>query len=258
MRYALLFVMALPAFPQGSVARGDKLFAQGCAVGYCHGSGGTAARAQRLRGRTFDREYLIKVIRDGLPNTAMPAWGDRLTDPDIAALADYIQSLANASADVAPPVVVDAATPAAPDLASATPPEHQRGRELFFDATREARCAACHRLNGIGAPVGPDLLKSGAIKISDGPRVIKYGRPRAVRTVVLKDGDKFPGVAVERNGTRYYDLSPLPPVLRSLTQADIQIVQRQTTWRHLTATRSYTLEDMQAVWNYVRWVAAKH
>lgn len=258
MKYLLLFVSALAVFPQASVARGDKLFTQGCAVGYCHGSGGSAARAQRLRGRTFDRDYLIRVIKNGLPNTAMPAWGDRLTDPDIAALADYIQSLATASADVAAPVATDTATPAAPDLASATPAEHQRGRELFFDPTREARCAACHRLNGIGAAVGPDLVKSAAIKISDGPRVIKYGRPRAVRTVILKDGDKFPGIAVERNGTRYYDLSALPPVLRSLTQADIQVVQRQTPWRHLTATKSYTVEDMQAVWNYVRWVAAKN
>ena len=50
----------------------------------------------------------------------------------------------------------------------------------------------------------------------------------------------------------------LPPVLRSLTQADIQVVQRQTPWRHLTATKSYTVEDMQAVWNYVRWAATKN
>jgi len=258
MRYLLLLAVSLPAWPQGSVARGDKLFAQGCAVGYCHGAGGSAARAQRLRGRTFDREYLIRVIKNGLPNTAMPAWGDRLTDPDIGALADYIQSLASASADVPLSAPADSSTPATPDLASTTPAEHQRGRELFFDPTREARCSTCHRLNGIGAAVGPDLLKTGAIKISDGPRVIKYGRPRAVRTVVLKDGDKFPGIAVERNGTRYYDLSALPPVLRSLTQADIQVVQRQTPWRHLTATKSYTVEDMQAVWNYVRWAATKN
>ena len=215
MRYLLLLAVSLPAWPQGSVARGDKLFAQGCAVGYCHGAGGSAARAQRLRGRTFDREYLIRVIKNGLPNTAMPAWGDRLTDPDIGALADYIQSLASASADVPLSAPADSSTPATPDLASTTPAEHQRGRELFFDPTREARCSTCHRLNGIGAAVGPDLLKTGAIKISDGPRVIKYGRPRAVRTVVLKDGDKFPGIAVERNGTRYYDLSALPPVLAS-------------------------------------------
>ena len=106
MRLCLLVAFAGCAMAQSlgtpaSIARGDKLFAQGCSVGYCHGAGGSAARSQRLRGRSFDREYLVKVIRNGIPNTAMPAWGDRLTDGDINDLTDYIQSLATAPVAVA-------------------------------------------------------------------------------------------------------------------------------------------------------------
>lgn len=259
MKYVLLiaFAAALFAQPQASVARGDKLFAQGCSVGYCHGAGGSAARAQRLRGRSFDRVYLSKVIRDGLPNTAMPAWGDRLTEPDIDALVDYIQSLANASADVPSPVVSGAPAVPQADQAAATPAEYRRGRELFFDPHRADRCAVCHRLGGAGSPVGADLAQSASLKISDGPRAIRYGRARGVRSVVLKDGDKFHGILAEKNGTRYWDLTSLPPVLRGLTSAEIQTVQRQSAWRHRDVVKAYSLEDLQAIWNFVRWLAAK-
>jgi len=254
--------VAQPAAPLGttaSIARGDKLFAQGCSVGYCHGAGGSAARSQRLRGRTFDRAYLIKVIRDGIPNTAMPAWRDRLTDADINDLSDYIQSLANAPIDVAGGPSTEAPVAASADKSVDIPEEHRHGRDLFFDLARESRCSVCHRLNGVGTPVGPDLMKVASLTVSDGPRVLKYGRPRTVRTVVLKDGEKFAAAGVERGAamTRVYDLTTLPPVQRSLPNAEVQSVVRQSNWRHGGAVRGYSAEDLQAIWAYVRFVAAK-
>lgn len=255
--------MAQPAPPLGtsaSVARGDKLFAQGCSVGYCHGAGGSAARSQRLRGRTFDRAYLIKVIRDGIPNTAMPAWRDRLTDSDINDLSDYIQSLANAPIDVAGGPSTEAPVSVPVDKAAVDiPEEHRRGRDLFFDLTRQSRCSVCHRLNGAGTAVGPDVTKVASLNVTDGPRVLKYGRPRMVRTLVLKDGEKFAAAGVERGAsvTRAWDLSALPPVLRSLSNAEIQSVARPSNWRHGGAVRGYSAEDLQAIWAYVRFLAAK-
>lgn len=242
-----------------SVARGDKLFAQGCSVGYCHGAGGSAARSQRLRGRTFERDYLIKVIRNGIPSTAMPAWGDRLTDADISDLTDYIQSLATAPIAVAGGPSTEAPVSMPTEKSVDTPDEHKRGRDLFFDLTRESRCSVCHRLNGNGTAVGPDITKVVAINVADGPQVLRYGRPRTVRTVVLKQGERFAGVVAERtaSNTRVYDLSATPPVMRSLLNTEVTSIQRQSTWRHGSVVRSYSLEDMQAIWNYVRFVAAK-
>ena len=261
----LALALILPALAQpqpvgslgttAAIARGDKLFAQGCAVGYCHGASGSAARSQRLRGRTFDRNYLIKVIRDGIPNTPMPAWGDRITDADISDLADYIQSLANAPVDVAAGPVVDAVTP---DKPVDTPDEHRAGRELFFDLTRENRCSVCHRLNGIGTSVGPDITKVAVLKVPDGVQVLKYARTRAVRSVVLTDGARFPGVIVERTpaATRVYDLSSRPPVLRSLRPYEIKsTAQRDPAWRHRTAVRGYSDDELKAIWNFVRFTA---
>ena len=146
-----------------AIARGDKLFAQGCSVGYCHGAGGSAARSPRLRGRTFDREYLIKVIRNGIPNTAMPAWGDRLTDADINELTVYIQSLANAPINVPGGPSTETPVTPAPEKAIDIPDEHRQGHDLFFDLTRETRCSVCHGTDGNGGEHAPTILPSLAI-----------------------------------------------------------------------------------------------
>lgn len=248
-----------PLGTSASVARGDKLFAQGCAVGYCHGAGGSAARSQRLRGRTFDRDYLVNVIRNGIPNTAMPAWGDRLIEKDISDLADYIQSLATAPVNVADGPAGETPIVPSPEKSVDTPDEHRKGRELFYDLTRESRCSVCHRLNGFGTRVGPDITNVAALKVGDGAQVLKYGRPRTVRTVVLKTNERFPAIVVERSAasTRVYDLGSTPPVLRHLLNTEVQSIQRQTGWRHGSAVRGYTTDDLQAIWDYVRFVAAK-
>lgn len=256
---AIAIVYAQPGVPLGTpaaVARGDKLFAQGCAVGYCHGAAGTAARSPRLRGRTFDRDYLIRVIREGIPNTAMPAWGDRLTDRDIGDLADYVQSLANApvGTDEAPTAAVTQTAPA-PVTVTELPEEQRRGRELFFDLTRQGRCSICHQLEGVGVAVGPEIAKVSSLKEPDALKVLRYGRPRTVRTIVLKSGERFPGVIAERSAarTRVYDLSATPPVLRTILQAELAGIQRQTNWLHRTAVRAYTNEELQLLWNFIRF-----
>jgi mono/diheme cytochrome c family protein len=242
------------------VARGDQLFAQGCAVGYCHGTAGAAARSPRLRGRTFEREYLVKVIRDGIPNSAMPAWGDRLVDEEIAALVAYIQSLATATGEgPAPSETASLAPPTAVGETDLTP-EVRQGRELYYDPQRLQRCSNCHRLQGMGTPVGVDLAKLSKQQLAaDAVNSLRYGRPRRVRGVVLKDGDRFPAVVVERGAveTRVYDLKGVPPVLRSLQNAEIQSIQQQSGWRHARAVQGYTTEELKAVWAFVNWAAQR-
>ena len=242
------------------VARGEKLFAQGCAVGYCHGSAGTAARSPRLRGRTFEKDYLVKVLRDGIPNTAMPAWGDRLTDDDINALVVYVQSLATASADgSAPSETASLAPPVAvkdPDLAA----DVRQGRELFHDPQRLQRCSNCHRLQGIGTPVGPDLAKLTRAQLAaEAVNALKYGRPRRVKGIVAKDGDRFPAILIERGPTetRLYDLKTPPPVQRNLPNSEIVSIQQQSGWRHSRAVQSYSTDELKSVWTFLRWVAEK-
>lgn len=242
------------------VARGDQLFAQGCAVGYCHGTAGAAARSPRLRGRTFEKDYLVKVIRDGIPNSAMPAWGDRLVDDEIAALVAYIQSLAAASSEGPAPAETASLAPPVAVKESELSPEVRQGRELFYDPQRLQRCSNCHRLQGIGTPVSVDLAKLSKQQLAaDAVNSLRYGRPRRVRGVVLKDGDRFPAVVVDRGATetRVYDLKGVPPVLRNLRSTEIQAIQQQSGWRHAQAVQGYTTEDLKAVWAFVNWSAQR-
>ena len=37
----------------------------------------------------------------------------------------------------------------------------------------------------------------------------------------------------------------------------IQSLQRQSNWRHGSAVRGYSVEELRAIWNYVRFAAAK-
>lgn len=81
--------------------RGETLFQQNCA--FCHAADGTGRNwigsflephprdltaTASMSGMT--RERLAGVIRDGLPQTSMPAWKSVLPEPDIQALVAYI------------------------------------------------------------------------------------------------------------------------------------------------------------------------
>ncbi len=80
--------------------QGSKLFVQNCAP--CHGiSGdgkGTAAANLLPEPANFklkqpDSDYLLQVLSDGIPGTAMPAWKNQISESDRRALAGYVRSL---------------------------------------------------------------------------------------------------------------------------------------------------------------------
>jgi cytochrome c oxidase cbb3-type subunit 3 len=81
--------------------QGEQLFQKNCA--FCHAGDGTAkgwigsflephprnlTSDEEMRGMT--RERLLHSIREGLPNTSMPAWGNVLSAAEIEAVATYI------------------------------------------------------------------------------------------------------------------------------------------------------------------------
>ena len=256
---ALLFAMqaAAPIGTSPAVARGEKLFAQGCAVGYCHGTAGAASRGPRLRGRTFSRDYLLKITRDGIPNTAMPAWKDRLTDDDIQVLVDYVMSLATATIDPA------SSTAAAPEAAIVKdfdgPAEAKPGRELFFDAARQQRCSTCHRIAGAGVAVAADLARSSGLRTASLINILRANRPKAVYVLKTKDGETLTGMVSERNAqvVRIYDLMATPPVLRTFAAADIASIGRAQRWQHWDGARPYKASEIDAISKYLGWVAGK-
>src|SRR5262245_42042549 len=120
------------------IKEGMASFRANCA--YCHGMDGKGARGPDLtnvfNGRT--EEGLYRLVRNGIPGTEMPPANVFLQEPDTWKTLMYLRTLTT------PP-------PAEPPRGNA-----ENGERIF-----KARCASCHRVNGDGGVLGPDLSRIG-------------------------------------------------------------------------------------------------
>lgn len=245
----LLLVMQTAPDPS-AILRGEQVFAQNCSVGYCHGVAGAAGRGPRLRGKKLGRDYVDTVTRDGLPNSAMPGWKGRLAEEDLRAVVAYVMSLTTASESAPPANPMPAGVgPGALDELQG-PPEARQGHELFFDATRVPRCGTCHALAGKGISIGPDLMTS------KDPARARSISAKHVITARLKNGEVFPALRAEQDEpwVKLYDLSAIPPVLRTLERSEILSLVEGSNWRHESALRNYSDQELQAILPYLRWL----
>jgi putative heme-binding domain-containing protein len=120
---------------------GMGLYRSRCAD--CHGMDARGIRGPDLTqvwasGRTDDG--LFKTIKGGVPNTEMPA-NPRIFDHEAWQLLAYLRTLA-------------APAPTDPPRGNA-----QNGEMIF-----RAACAVCHRVNGVGGRLGPDLSRVGSAR----------------------------------------------------------------------------------------------
>lgn len=125
-----------------AIQAGLGVFRSKCAD--CHGVDARGVRGPDLTqiwasGRTD--AGLFRTVRHGISGTEMPAIGYRSTDDEVWKVLAYIRTLA-VSATVGE-VAGDAV----------------RGEQLF-----RAQCAGCHRVNGRGGRLGPDLSRIGVAR----------------------------------------------------------------------------------------------
>ena len=130
-----------PLDSETDIAIGRQLFLGRCAL--CHGQDGEGGRGAALntgqfRRGTSDREMFM-TVRNGIANTEMP--GTFLTDPEVWRLVAYVKRLGS--------------TRAPEEKASG---DAQAGRMIY----ERQGCAACHRVDGSGGDLGPDLSAVGA------------------------------------------------------------------------------------------------
>ena len=128
------------------VEDGGRAFRNSCAT--CHGPDGDQVAGIDLgRGqlrRAYSDEELVGIIRKGIPNTPMPA--TNMSEVQASKIVAYLRSTAEARRGSAA-VAGDAA----------------RGRSIFEG---RGECATCHRVNGVGARLGPDLTAIGQTRRS--------------------------------------------------------------------------------------------
>lgn len=130
-------------YSRADIEAGQRLYGPQCQV--CHGANGDGVPGIDLKLGRFRRsssdDDLARVITSGVPGTGMPAFV--LRPDELTAIVAFIRAgFDPASASVR---VGDAA----------------RGRELFH---AKAECAQCHRVNGRGPRVAPDLSDIGGVR----------------------------------------------------------------------------------------------
>src|SRR5439155_2675884 len=137
--------LAFAQYSQADVEAGYTLYNANCIT--CHGTNGDSIPGVNLRTNQFRRVAtdadLNRLIQTGIAGTAMPP--GRYTTADLAGLVAYIRSMRE----------FDTA-PARGDAV--------RGQTIFEE---KGNCTSCHRVNGKGSRVAPDLSDIGAIRSPD-------------------------------------------------------------------------------------------
>jgi putative heme-binding domain-containing protein len=165
-------------YSRANVEAGQRLYGPQCQV--CHGATGDGVPGIDLRLGRFRRvvsdEDIVRTVTNGVPGTGMPPF--RLRPEEITSLVAFIRAgFDPASASVR---VGDAA----------------RGHALFAG---KAQCSSCHRVNGSGPRLAPDLSDIGSIRtlaalqralLDPNQSLLPINRP--VR-IVTKDGRTLRG-----------------------------------------------------------------
>jgi cytochrome c oxidase cbb3-type subunit III len=131
------------AYTPGDIEDGGKLFRANCVN--CHGPEGNLVPGVDLGHGKFRRatteDGLIRIILEGIPGTAMPphAFPEFMAGTIVA----YLRTMATTGHTVP---------------ANASP---VRGKALFEG---KANCTQCHRVNGNGSRIGPDLSSIGSLR----------------------------------------------------------------------------------------------
>jgi putative heme-binding domain-containing protein len=125
------------------IEEGGQLFQANCAS--CHGAEGDAVPGVDLGHGQFRRassdDDLVQIIRNGIPATAMPPTS--FTDQQAGTIVVYLRSLAISEAS------------------TSVPGDAGRGKSLFEG---KGQCPTCHRVNGNGSRLGPDLSDIGQLR----------------------------------------------------------------------------------------------
>jgi cytochrome c oxidase cbb3-type subunit III len=134
------------AYAPADIRYGAQIYAAQCSA--CHGVTGAQIIGVDLGGGALRRassdQDLRAVLANGIPGTAMPPF--RFDPSELTAIVAYIRNMRTF------------------DARGAAVGDANRGRAWFEGA---GGCASCHRVNGKGPRVAPDLSDIGALRSAD-------------------------------------------------------------------------------------------
>ena len=222
-------------YSQADIESGSRLYSGQCQL--CHGPTGDQITGIDLRRGQFRRstsdEDLTKVITTGIPGTAMPPFS--LQPAEVSSVIAFIR----AGFDPAGTAV---------KVGNAA-----RGRQVFEG---KGTCTTCHRVNGIGPRVAPDLSDIGAARTPSTlqrsllePSAVMQPINRPVR-VVMQDGRTLTGRRVNED-TFTVQLIDQQERLHSLEKKDIKTLDVQTTSPMPSFNGKLTTEEISDVIAYL-------
>lgn len=190
--------------PPGPPPNGEQLYMENCTE--CHGPEGDGVPDVdlghgRFRRATTDPE-LVGIVRRGIPNTGMPP--NNFSEAQAAAIVRFLREKALRAAAVAGNAA--------------------NGQAIF---TGKGNCMSCHRVNGSGARIAPDLSEIGRLRHSTDiereivdPDFMIFPSNRFVR-LVTRDGTTISGRLLNQD-TFTVQLLDSKERLRSLMRADLK------------------------------------
>jgi putative heme-binding domain-containing protein len=163
------------------IENGLRLYQGSCAG--CHGAGGDGIPGVDLARGQFRRvatdPEIVAIVRSGIPGTTMPPSG--FSEAQALTIVAYLRNMAADRGGAAE---------------SAVGGDAARGRALFEG---KGECGSCHRINGAGPRVAPDLSEIGFTRTASELRQKLVDPNALVRPgnryidVVTKDGAKISG-----------------------------------------------------------------
>ena len=193
-------------YSRTDVEAGQRLYGPQCQV--CHGATGDGVPGIDLRLGRFRRvssdEDIARIVTSGIPGVGMPAFAFQA--PELTSIVAFIR----AGFD--------------PGSAAVRVGNAERGRVLF---NAKAECSSCHRVNGRGPRLAPDLSDIGAIRtlaalqravLEPNASLLPIHRPVRVMT---KNGETIRGRRLNED-TFTVQLIDDKERLRSLVKADLK------------------------------------
>jgi putative heme-binding domain-containing protein len=221
-----------------ALQQGQALFRARCAD--CHGVDARGLRAPDLTtGQAMGRtdEQLFGVIRRGIPGTDMP--GNTGRDDEVWMTIAFLRTL----------------TTVAPIEARG---DAQKGEAVFWAA---GGCGTCHRIQGKGGRIGPDLSRAGVSRSRTAlVQAIRQASEQLLAgyepvTIVTRDGKKVRGVR-KNEDTFSIQMMDTTERLLGFRKADVaQIIDERQSLMPDYDSRRLTDADLDDVLAYLRRVA---
>ena len=199
-----------PLTSPADVAAGERVFRTGCAL--CHGGDGTGGIGPDLTRGVFRHgssdSALFRNVLMGIPGTDMA--GVYRPDSEIWQVVSYVRSLSAGAEQIE------------------VPGDPARGETLYRS---RGACGTCHRVNGEGNRVGPDLSDVGWLR-SPSHLEVALVRPSefvpfAFRQVTLRtrDGDNVVGRLLHEDDVSVR-LMDTAENLRAFMKADLESFEK--------------------------------